>query len=125
MVETLESLPLEVNSVKFHIPLAKGKQKMKKSIKYPEHLVKATANLILVMLAFTVTRIVFLVLNKDSFPGLEVKSLTRIFLGGLRFDLVSVLYLSIPYILLALAPVRARAAKTYRKVQKWMLMIPI
>ena len=62
--------------------------------------------LALIFCIFTVTRLVFLLINLSYFPDFELAVLFQ----GLRFDLVAIVYLFMPFLLLHLIPVKNNAA---------------
>jgi len=62
--------------------------------------------LALIFCMFTVTRLVFLLINLSFFPDFELDVLFQ----GLRFDLVAIVYLFMPFLLLHLIPVKNNAA---------------
>lgn len=60
--------------------------------------------LIMVLLLFSLSRVVFYSFNTDFFGSISRINWRSILLGGFRFDVVSVLYLNILYILLQIIP---------------------
>ena len=60
--------------------------------------------LVVVMLAFTICRIGFYLINVDFFPNVDGDGFIEILRGGLMFDLCAVLYLNLLYMLLFLIP---------------------
>lgn len=67
--------------------------------------------LALVMVLFSVLRLLFWASNHSYFPGIGIHS----FLGGLRFDLSSLVFLNLPVIILSLIPLQAlQNSKWYR-----------
>jgi phosphoglycerol transferase MdoB-like AlkP superfamily enzyme len=60
--------------------------------------------LLLIMLLFTICRVIFYAFNHSLFPGIDSAQLFTIFSAGLRFDLTAVLYFNLLYILLVLLP---------------------
>ncbi len=81
-------------------------------------------NLLLAMAVFSLCRLVFYLVNRDLYPELPSDRLLRLFRGGLRFDLSAVLYLNLPYLLLTLLPLRLRENRFYRKLTRWLFVIP-
>ena len=72
--------------------------------------------LILVMVLFSVTRLLFYLFNYTSFSTTSYAQLATIFLGGLRFDLTAVLYINSLYITVMLMPVNGRGHPVFRKI---------
>ncbi len=60
--------------------------------------------LIMVLLLFSLSRVVFYSFNTDFFGPISRIKWRSILFGGFRFDVVSVLYLNILYILLQIIP---------------------
>jgi phosphoglycerol transferase MdoB-like AlkP superfamily enzyme len=77
------------------------------------------------LLVFTLCRGVFYIYNIDYYPNLSLKTLSKIFYGGLVFDLSGLLYLLILYILTQSLPFKFRHNETYQKITNWLFVIPI
>ena len=90
--------------------------------KYP--IISVLCNFGLILLAFTLCRLAFLFSNYSYFSDLTFVELTRIFAGGIKFDISSLIYFNAIYILLALLPLKIRESKTYNKVLKWAYFLP-
>lgn len=73
--------------------------------------------LIWVMFLFSVCRGLFYFFNKGYFPGITTEGAFKLFMGGLRFDTVAVLYTNILYVLLMCLPFTFKYRKGY---QKWL-----
>lgn len=89
-------------------------------------LIAAACNLLVVMLIYTLTRL-FLYYSTPSFFGdVTPAHLREMLLGGLRFDLTAVLYLSSVYLVLALAPLPGawRQNRIYERVVKGFFVVP-
>lgn len=86
----------------------------------------AAENLLLLMLLYTLSRLFFYLISGDLFPNVSGAHLREMLLGGMRFDLTAVLYLSSLYLLLMLLPLpwKWRTNKTYQTVAKWCLWVP-
>lgn len=65
------------------------------------------------MLAYTLTRAVFFVANREYFDEVTASELARIFWGGLRFDLSAVLYTNALVLVVMLAPFKLRHHRAY------------
>lgn len=81
-------------------------------------------NLLVVMFLYQICRIVFTIENLSLFPGLDFSRAAFMCKSAFKFDLSAVLYTNLPYILIALLPLRARSGKTYSIVQKLLYLIP-
>ena len=86
----------------------------------------AACNLLIVMAAYTLSRLFFFVTSPDLFPNVTAAHLWEMVLGGMRFDLTAILYLSSVYLLLALLPLpmKWRQNGVYQSVAKWFFLVP-
>ena len=90
--------------------------------KYP--IISVLSNFGLILLAFTLCRLAFLFSNYSYFSDLTFAELTRIFAGGIKFDISSLIYFNAIYIVLALLPFKFRDGKVYNKILKWAYFLP-
>lgn len=83
-------------------------------------------NVALVMLLYSASRLFFYLTNLSFFPEASSEHLIEMFLGGMRFDLTTVLYLSSPYLIMSMAPIPVswRTNRIYAAIQKWLFIIP-
>ncbi|WP_026063444.1 LTA synthase family protein [Pedobacter arcticus] len=79
--------------------------------------------LLIIFFLYTVSRILFLAFNLDSFTGLSTKGILTILLGGLKFDLSAILYINILFILSQVIPFKIVYQKLYQKVFAWVFFI--
>ena len=86
-------------------------------------LVVLTYKLSIVMLLYTVCRILFYLFNMGLFPGLNLHLFMIIMLGGLRFDLSAVLYINLLFILFQLIPFKFRHLPSYQKSVNYLFYI--
>ena len=86
----------------------------------------AACNLLLVMAIYTLSRVFFYLISPDLFPDVSAAHLWEMLVGGMRFDLTAVLYLSSVYLLLTLLPLPMawRQNAAYQTVAKWFFLIP-
>ena len=86
----------------------------------------AAVNMLLVMAAYTLSRLFFYWVSPDLFPDVTAAHLWEMLLGGMRFDLTAVLYLSSVYLLLMLLPLPMpwRQNRVYQQVAKWFFLVP-
>ena len=86
----------------------------------------AAINLVIVMSLYTLARVFFFAISPDLFPDVTFSHLGEMLLGGMRFDLTAVLYLSSVYLLMVLLPfpIHWRQNKIYQKIAKWLFLIP-
>ena len=86
----------------------------------------AAWNMLLVMALYTLSRVFFYLVSPDLFPDVSTAHLWEMLVGGMRFDLTAVLYLSSVYLLLMLLPLPMawRQNRTYQRVAKYFFLIP-
>lgn len=76
-----------------------------------------------VLVLFSVSRFQFYWSNRPFFEGLDYASILRIFQGGVRFDIVSVLYLNLLYILLNIIPGNHHKSRLFQKISNIIFFI--
>lgn len=83
-------------------------------------------NILLVMVLYTILRLFCYYMDRVIFPDIDTPHLIEILIGGMRFDLTAILYLSSLYIIGSLLPFPAawRENKIYQKVLLWLYWIP-
>jgi len=69
--------------------------------------------IVLLLLVYTIFRLVFYAANADSFSQ---RSILSVFFYGIRFDLSAIFYLNAPYIVAILLPFSFCYKKVYRKI---------
>ena len=86
----------------------------------------AATNLLLVMALYTLSRLFFFWTSPDLFPQVGGAHLWEMVLGGMRFDLTAILYLSSGYLLMMLLPLPMawRQDTIYQGVAKALFLIP-
>lgn len=77
----------------------------------------------LLMLMYSVCRILFFLFNTASFPKVTFFSFLTILKGGLMFDTSALLYLNAVYILLFMLPFRFTFSGWYQRFLKWLFML--
>ena len=77
----------------------------------------------ILMVFYSICRILFYLFNTDSFPNVTFFSLLTIMKGGLMFDISALLYLNAVYILLFLLPFKFTFSNWYQKGLKCLFMI--
>lgn len=76
-------------------------------------LLVAFFRLLVVLLLFFLSRIVFYLFNLHYFSGLSTKELFNLFIIGVRFDISAILILNAPFILLVSLPFKFRYKKIF------------
>jgi phosphoglycerol transferase MdoB-like AlkP superfamily enzyme len=69
----------------------------------------------IVMILFTVSRLLFYLFNQKLFPQIDLIYLLSLLLAGLRFDLTAVIYFNSAYIFLLLVPHKCHHYKLFLK----------
>lgn len=80
-------------------------------------------NVFVVMVLFTVCRIIFIAYNHSLFPNITTEKLSLMLSGGLMFDISAILYSNILYIVAALIPFRFRVNKNYQTALKILFIV--
>lgn len=86
----------------------------------------AACNIAWIMLIYTIMRVFCYWMDRAIFPNIDAAHLIEILLGGMRFDLTAILYLSSVYVIGMLLPLPAswRENTIYQKVLLWFYWIP-
>lgn len=86
----------------------------------------AICNLCLVMLTYTLMRVFLYLAFPHLFMGEQIGHVVEMMLGGLRFDLTAVLYLSLIYLFMILLPLPeyVRNSFGYHIAEKLMFFVP-
>lgn len=100
---------------------------MKSSLTLNSHIGSFTSmlwNLSLVLICFTVCRVIFLLENYSFFADdLSKELILSMFKGGFRFDLTAILYTNCLYIALIVFPIHYKETIIYQRVAKWLFVI--
>jgi phosphoglycerol transferase MdoB-like AlkP superfamily enzyme len=75
-----------------------------------------------IMILFTVCRVLFYWFNISFFPGIDASQALRLLLGGVRFDIVAVLYTNILYIVLMLVPFTFKFRRHYQNALDYLFI---
>ncbi len=79
--------------------------------------------LLIVILLYSASRVLFYFYNITHFPGITFSRLLRIMQGGIRFDIAALFYVNSLYILLYLLPFNFRYKKKYKNILKYIFFI--
>lgn len=77
----------------------------------------------LLMIIFTLCRLLFYMFNVDFFANLTTAGLLRIFAGGLWFDTSALIYTNILYTILYLLPFTFRYSNWYQGILKYLFVV--
>jgi phosphoglycerol transferase MdoB-like AlkP superfamily enzyme len=80
-------------------------------------------NVALMMLLFSVCRLLFFLLNATLFPDTAAEQIWTLFVGGLRFDLSGLLWVNSIYISLIVLPLKCRYSAVYQRAMKIIFMV--
>jgi phosphoglycerol transferase MdoB-like AlkP superfamily enzyme len=75
------------------------------------------------MLLFSLCRLGFYLFNTNFFPDMDAGNFFRLLAGGLKFDLVSVLYINMLFLLLMIVPFNFRFSYGYQEIAKYLFFI--
>ena len=92
--------------------------------RYLDPLLSVLRNLLLLMVIYTLCRLVFFAENRSLFPEVDGALLGRLLRGGWRFDISALMYTNALYILLALLPLKIRARKGWQTLVKTLFVVP-
>ncbi|MCP9747616.1 hypothetical protein EGI24_12995, partial [Lacihabitans sp. CS3-21] len=67
-----------------------------------------------ILVLFSLSRVHFYFSNLDFFDNISFQEFTKILQGGIRFDIVSILYLNLPFILIYIFPGNHLNGKKFR-----------
>lgn len=83
-------------------------------------------NLLLLMAIYTIMRLSYYRMNIDLFPNVSPAHLLEMCIGGLRFDMTAILYLSSVYLVMMLLPLpwKWRVKHGYQTTALWFYWIP-
>lgn len=87
------------------------------------HLRLLIKRLWLLLIVCMLLRIVFFIHNRGSFPGINASTILHILVGGIRFDITTIIYLNVLFVFLHLVPFPVRDRKTYQKVLYILFLI--
>ncbi len=77
----------------------------------------------IVMLLYSIGRIIFYLFNTSLFPNISFSSFLQIMRGGVMFDTSAVLYLNVLYFVFYLLPFPFKFNNGYQLFLKWLFMV--
>ncbi|WP_022829321.1 LTA synthase family protein [Sphingobacterium paucimobilis] len=78
---------------------------------------------VLLLIFYALLRLGFYGVNHSLFLHVDTQSLLTMFVGGIRFDTVAILYVNILFVLLQIIPAPFKYNLIYQKVCKWVFVI--
>jgi len=91
---------------------------------YGKQLLVFAKRLAWVFAAYTLSRVLFYLLNRNYFQGMEAGELLSVCFYGLRFDTFSICVSNSLFILLSLLPAAFVRARPYQRVLFWAYILP-
>ncbi len=79
--------------------------------------------LLVVMLLFSIQRLLFYLLNSSYFPEISHSHLGELMVSGLKFDLSAVLYINSLYLLVMLVPIKLKYDVSYKKFARILFLV--
>ena len=79
-------------------------------------------NMVLIMLLFSICRLLFFLFNRDFFPDTAADQIWSIFVGGLRLDISALTLANLVYIVFFIIPFKFRYNAVYQKALKWFFV---
>lgn len=76
-----------------------------------------------IMILFTICRALFFLFNQSFFPEVGWGQAPTLLLGGIRFDLVAILYTNILYVFLTLIPLTFKYRRPYQNFLDYLFII--
>ena len=92
---------------------------MKNHLKHLSFLIKA---ILIALCFFSISRVIFYFYTADQFPNILDEGILGVFMHGLRFDLSSLAYINILFILLLVFPTQKRESKAYQQILKTLFI---
>lgn len=77
----------------------------------------------LLLLLYAICRLGFFLVNKSLFKHLSTEEIAYTFLGGIKFDIVALLYINSLYIILQALPFPFKYTTGYQRFTKWLFII--
>jgi glucan phosphoethanolaminetransferase (alkaline phosphatase superfamily) len=82
---------------------------------------RITLQLLFLLACYFTSRCIFTLLNLNNFSGLTIGGFFRLCFYALRFDLSTILFLNLPYIILSVLPLWH--VRWFQKVLQWLFII--
>ncbi len=87
-------------------------------------LISLLKRLTLVLLLFTLLRIIFYVFNLEHYEEMTFSHFLRIMQGGIKFDISAIMFINFLYIFLFLLPFPFKYNRKYQSFLKYLFLIP-
>lgn len=78
---------------------------------------------LLLLAIYSLCRLGFYLANRQLFSHIDAGNLAYAFLGGLKFDIVALIYINLLYILLQIVPFPFRYREGYQRFCKWLFIV--
>jgi phosphoglycerol transferase MdoB-like AlkP superfamily enzyme len=87
------------------------------------HLLLLLRRLSIVLILYTICRLLFYLLNHDLFVNIGLGEFLLLLAAGLRFDITAIIYINSLFILLSLLPLPQRGRNGYQAALKWIFIL--
>ncbi len=78
---------------------------------------------LLLLVLYAVCRLAFFLINQSLFKHLSAGEIAYTFVGGIKFDLVAILYINILYVVMQALPFPFKYSEAYQKIAKWIFIV--
>ncbi len=90
---------------------------------YINHLIVLFKRLILILLVFSILRLIFFLSNLNTFVPGSFYSIFKTFVFGIRFDFIVIFYLNLLFILLHFIPGKFKNSITYQRILQYLFVV--
>lgn len=90
---------------------------------YKQHIILLIKRIVLILILFSGTRILFHIFNHDYFQIEGLKDLLSIYFYGIKFDIFVVATVNVPFVLVTLFPGKFKDANVSQKIFKFYFVI--
>ena len=91
--------------------------------RYFNHIIALFKRLILLILVFSMLRLIFFLFNLNSFVPGSFYSILKTFVFGIRFDFIVIFYINLLFILLHFIPGKFKDSITYQRILQYLFVI--
>ncbi len=91
--------------------------------RYLNHIIALFKRLILLIVVFSILRLIFFLFNLNTFVPGSFYSILKTFVIGIRFDFIVIFYLNLLFILLHFIPGKFKDSNTYQRILQYLFVI--
>ncbi len=92
-------------------------------VSYKRYILITAQRLSILLLLYTICRLLFYFLNRTHFPNTGIAVITGLHLAGIRFDISSILLLNSPFIFFSIFPAPWISRSFYQTFLRWLFYI--